>query len=57
MDAVEMDASWGFDAFRVAFPDKVEQEFRAAYGAEHWEEMKHALATPYVSSSLGLSAL
>lgn len=41
-----MEPSWDFDAFRVAFPDAVERSFAAAYGAKHWEAMKHALATP-----------
>jgi hypothetical protein len=51
MDAAPMDPTWAFDAFRVAFPEAVERAFRSAYGAEHWEDMKHALATPYVCFS------
>ncbi|GLE09253.1 hypothetical protein PINS_up020862 [Pythium insidiosum] len=41
-----------FDAFEVSFPDAVEKEFAAAYGDNHWRKIKHALATPYVVSSL-----
>ncbi|KAF1326972.1 Methyltransferase nsun6, partial [Globisporangium splendens] len=34
------------DDFAVSFPAQVEDEFAAAYGAAHWEKIKHALATP-----------
>lgn len=34
--------------FAVSFPAQVEEEFAAAYGADHWEKIKRALAKPYV---------
>lgn len=34
------------DAFAVTFPAPVEEEFSVAYGSEHWESIKHALAKP-----------
>lgn len=46
-----IDAS--FDAFEVAFPAPVEEEFSAAYGDVHWHEIKRALAKPYVGGSNG----
>lgn len=37
------------DDFAVTFPAQVEDEFSAAYGAAHWEQIKRALAKPYVA--------
>lgn len=40
------------DAFAVTFPAAVEEEFSAAYGSGHWENIKRALAKPYVIALL-----
>ena len=37
-----------YEGFAAAFPDQNEQEFASAYGKEHWDQIKHALAVPYV---------